>query len=127
MKIGRRKEANRRILKRFQYMSCFTLVVIAWQFMMSDENVVDAKIKDRDFEGPYWWDGEEYDMFRRIYQKGGFIDEYTNKETFCTSYIYHPGLSLLGDGVLGFLYLLFLFWMFIGISILADIFMEAIE
>ena len=66
-------------------------------------------------------------MFRRIYQKGGFIDEYTNKETFCTSYIYHPGLSLLDDGVLGFLYLLFLFWLFIGISILADIFMEAIE
>lgn len=58
---------------------------------------------------------------------GGMIEEYTNKETLCTSWIYHRGLSLLGDGALGFLYLLFLIWLFIGISILADIFMDAIE
>ena len=58
---------------------------------------------------------------------GGMIEEYTNKETFCTSYIYHRGLSLMDDGVLGFLYLLFLCWLFVGISILADIFMDAIE
>lgn len=45
----------------------------------------------------------------------------------CVSWIYHPGMSLMNDGVLGFLYLLFLVWLFIGITILADIFMEAIE
>ena len=55
------------------------------------------------------------------------IEEYTNKETFCHSWIYHRGISLLGDGALGTLYLLFLVWLFIGISILADIFMDAIE
>ena len=58
---------------------------------------------------------------------GGMIEEYTNKENFCTSWIYHRGLSLMDDGVLGFLYLLFLVWLFVGISILADIFMDAIE
>jgi len=36
-------------------------------------------------------------------------------------------MSLVNDGVLGFLYLLFLVWLFMGITILADIFMEAIE
>ena len=45
----------------------------------------------------------------------------------CVSWIYHPGMSLVNDGVLGFLYLLFLVWLFMGITILADIFMEAIE
>ena len=75
----------------------------------------------------YLWNGEEYDLFQRVKNPGGYIDEYTNKETFCTSWIYHPGLSLLGDAALGICYLLFLFWLFIGISILADIFMEAIE
>lgn len=58
---------------------------------------------------------------------GGMIEEYTNKENFCTSWIYNRGLSLIDDGVLGFLYLLFLVWLFVGISILADIFMDAIE
>ena len=57
----------------------------------------------------------------------GMIEEYTNKETFCTSWVYNPGLSLLGDGALGICYLLFLIWLFIGISILADIFMDSIE
>jgi len=33
----------------------------------------------------------------------------------------------MGDGALGVLYLLFLVWLFVGISILADIFMDSIE
>lgn len=84
-------------------------------------------IDDRDFDGPYLFGGEEFDMFARVYNSGGYIDEYTNKETFCTSWIFHPGISLLGDAALGVCYLLFLCWLFIGIAILADIFMEAIE
>mmetsp|Transcript_20110 Transcript_20110/g.24790 ORF Transcript_20110/g.24790 Transcript_20110/m.24790 type:complete len:84 (+) Transcript_20110:205-456(+) len=58
---------------------------------------------------------------------GGYIDEYTNKEEFCTSWIFNTGISLLGDAALTICYLLFLFWLFIGIQILSDIFMEAIE
>ncbi len=58
---------------------------------------------------------------------GGYIEEYTNKETFCTSFIYNPGLSLAGDAGLAICYFLFLIWLFIGIAILSDIFMEAIE
>ena len=63
----------------------------------------------------------------RISKPGGYIDEYTNKETFCHSWIFTPGLSLLGDATLGVCYLLLLIWLFVGIAILADIFMEAIE
>ena len=50
-----------------------------------------------------------------------------NKEVFCTSWVFNPGLSLLGDGALAIFYLILLFWLFIGIQILSDIFMEAIE
>ena len=57
----------------------------------------------------------------------GYIDEYTNKEIFCTSWVFNPGFSLLGDGALAVFYLIMLFWLFIGIQILSDIFMEAIE
>jgi len=66
-------------------------------------------------------------MHNRVYQSGGYIDEYTTRETFCVSWMFNPGLSLLSDSTLGVCYLLLLFWLFVGISILADIFMEAIE
>ena len=57
----------------------------------------------------------------------GYIDEYTSKEIFCTSWVFNPGFSLLGDGALAVFYLIMLFWLFIGIQILSDIFMESIE
>ena len=38
-----------------------------------------------------------------------------------------PGTSLMGKAPLGIFYLIFLFWLFLGISVIADIFMEAIE
>jgi len=89
--------------------------------------MADAKIKDHDYDGPYLWQGEEFDQFVRVKSAQGYIDEYTNKDEFCTSWLFHPGLSLLGDAALGICYFLLLFWLFIGIAILADIFMEAIE
>jgi len=89
--------------------------------------LAEAEIKSTDFSGPYLWQGEEFDMRISEYNTGGFVEEYSNKETFCTSYVYHTGLSLMGDGVLIFLYLLFMCWLFVGIAILSDIFMDAIE
>ena len=106
-------------------MSLIALVSIATQFLTS--YVADAAIEGQDYEGPYLWDGTEYDLYVRVQNPQGFIDEFTNKDDFCTSWVYHPGLSLMNDGALAICYLLFLFWLFIGISILADIFMEAIE
>ena len=38
-----------------------------------------------------------------------------------------PGLTTLSRPVLAILYLLFLFWMFLGMNIIADVFMNAIE
>ena len=38
-----------------------------------------------------------------------------------------PGSSLMSDGFMGTIYCLVLFWMFLGIAVVADIFMEAIE
>lgn len=38
-----------------------------------------------------------------------------------------PGTQLLSNNFLGFIYLIFLLYLFLGISIVADIFMEAIE
>jgi hypothetical protein len=41
--------------------------------------------------------------------------------------ISNPGISLLPTPLMGVMYMLFLIYLFLGISISADIFMEAIE
>ena len=38
-----------------------------------------------------------------------------------------PGTSLMNHTVVGIFYMIFLIWLFFGISVIADIFMEAIE
>jgi len=93
----------------------------------TEQQSADAKVNSSIYDGPYLWEGVEYESFVRKPQSGGYIDEYTNKDTYCHSWIFHPGLSLLPDAALGICYLLFLFWLFMGIAILADLFMEAIE
>lgn len=56
------------------------------------------------------------------------MDEYWDTEERCySSTINVPGISLLPVGLMGVAYLLFLGYLFLGISISADIFMEAIE
>jgi len=45
----------------------------------------------------------------------------------CSSWVIIPGTSLLSNGWLSFAYLLALGYLFFGIAIISDIFMEAIE
>ena len=58
---------------------------------------------------------------------GGYIDEYANTEEFCTTWVFNAGISLLPEYTLAICYFLFIIWLFLGIQILSDIFMESIE
>lgn len=78
-------------------------------------------------EGKYVYNKVQYNMMKRTSQAEGYIEEYTNKGIFCHSALYLPGLSLMHDGVLGIASLLVLLYLFLGIAIVADIFVEAIE
>ena len=49
------------------------------------------------------------------------------KQDVCESWILLPGENLWGSGLRGFLYIIFMFYLFIGIAIISDIFMGAIE
>ena len=57
----------------------------------------------------------------------GFVEEYYSGEHCYSSTFNLPGTQLMSNGLVGAFYLIFLFWLFLGISIIADIFMEAIE
>ena len=59
---------------------------------------------------------------------GGYVEEYyENENDRCFSGILIPGIQLLPNSLLAVVYFLFLAYLFLGISIVADIFMEAIE
>jgi len=47
----------------------------------------------------------------------------TGKQLLYCSFLVIPGVSLIPQGVQAFFYLMFLFWLFLGIAIIADIFM----
>lgn len=57
----------------------------------------------------------------------GYVEEYWSEERCYSGMINTPGVTLLPNTMMGILYLIFLCYLFLGISISADIFMEAID
>jgi len=81
-----------------------------------------------EYIGPYSWQGESYEQFIRIDKGKGYIDEYTSREAgFCHSYMINDGFSLMSTGFLAIFYAIVLGYLFLGVAIVSDIFMEAIE
>jgi solute carrier family 8 (sodium/calcium exchanger) len=75
----------------------------------------------------YVWQGNEYENYSYNPQPRGYIQEYSNKPSMCTTGLFFPGVSLVSEGVLGVACLLLLLYLFLGVAIVADLFMEAIE
>ncbi len=73
------------------------------------------------YKGDYFKHREEA-LFER-----GEIVEFSNKEEVCGSWVLLPGINLMSDRKLATLYFLALIYLFLGISIVSDIFMGAIE
>ena len=61
------------------------------------------------------------------FENGIIVQFESDAEKVCQSWILLPGENLWGAGVRGFLYIVFMFYLFIGIAIISDIFMGAIE
>lgn len=64
--------------------------------------------------------------WERKHYANGFTEEFWETQR-CNSSILIPGTSLMNRGLTGFIYLIWLGWMFVGIAIVSDIFMESIE
>jgi len=60
------------------------------------------------------------------YQAHGFVEEYWSGLR-CWSFVLIPGTQLLSNNLLGVVYLIGLGYLFLGVAIVSDIFMEAIE
>jgi len=70
------------------------------------------------------WKDVKYKDHTVLQSSNGFVEEYSNKETYCHSWVIIPGTSLLSEGFLTFIYLIWLGYLFVGIAIVSDIFME---
>lgn len=57
--------------------------------------VADAVIERNTYSGPYIYEGTVFDKYARTDQASGFIEEYSNAENFCTSWVIVPGTQLL--------------------------------
>jgi hypothetical protein len=68
-------------------------------------------------------DYTDYDSEDIILMSHGQIVEYSNDDTFCRSWILPPGFSLYHWVFLAIFYFLVLCYLFLGIAIIADIFM----
>jgi hypothetical protein len=73
------------------------------------------------------WNGKWFERTFKYESTNGFVEEFYDGEHCYMGSLNVPGTSLMGNNTLGVFYMIFLFWLFLGISVIADIFMEAIE
>ena len=118
-----------KVLNRVKWMSLLTFGGVMLS-LVSTQFVANAKMEEASkFSGPYFYQGNSYSKYERREASGGYIEEYSNKAEICMPGmpIVLPGTSLMNETFMGVIYLLVLFWFFLGIAIVADIFMESIE
>jgi solute carrier family 8 (sodium/calcium exchanger) len=63
------------------------------------------------------WDGRTFDHYKLYEMDKGFIEIYSNNEEVCTSWTLVPGTA----------YFMALVYLFLGVAIVSDVFMSAIE
>jgi len=73
------------------------------------------------------YDGTEWKLNETAKYTRGRIVYYSNNEAMCTSWVLVPGTALLPNGILAVAYFFTLVYLFLGISIVADVFMSGIE
>jgi len=86
---------------------------------------------DNTDQAKFRWKDKDYENYVYIQRQQGWVEEFYDGDMegdYCYSgLVLIPGTTLLPKGLLGFAYFVFLGFLFLGVSIVADIFMEAIE
>jgi hypothetical protein len=76
---------------------------------------------------PISWDGAEWFSQDETEFSRGRIHYYSSNTEVCNSWVLIPGTAILPKGLLAVAYCATLIYLFMGISIVSDIFMGAIE
>jgi solute carrier family 8 (sodium/calcium exchanger) len=114
MKLRSRRIVSKEAATRFKWMiSLFTILCMGL--------LVSSQITDLTK-----WTNEYDDVHTQTFDRGRIV-EFADDEDFCHSYVLVPGTPLISRAILIIAYFLCLVYLFLGISIVADIFMGAIE
>jgi len=105
--------------------------------MMYADEGWEKKVHNMDFDkldpvekikgGGYKFKDETFKSYTKQVSSQGYLEEYYQDQRCYSAIIDVPGTSLMPVWIMGPSYLIFLGWLFMGIAISADIFMEAIE
>jgi len=106
-----------RQLRRAKWSTGFATCAVLFQFIISFALSADGI----EWNGQKWssMDVEEYERGRIVY--------FSKNTSVCSSILLIPGIATLNRGFLAFAYGFALIYLFLGIAIVAEIFMEAIE
>lgn len=109
---------------------------LARSMLYADEGW-EKKVPDQDFDRlpevqknvdeQYKFRDQTFNSYVKQISSQGYLEEYYNDQRCYSAMIDVPGTSLMPAWIMGPSYLIFMGWLFMGISISADIFMEAIE
>ena len=97
-------------MSRFKWMIGLLAIWLSLNIVMAQDSVNVEKWKD-------------YDSLDEMVKKRGQIVEYSDDDSFCRSWMIPEGFSLINKFVLGGIYFAILCYLFLGIAIIADIFM----
>jgi len=106
-------------LGRFKFQASMMLGALA--VLTIGQSVVQAAAVKYNYNGHDYKHKENFSFAR------GEMVVFYDTDEICNSYVLVPGVILISNGLLAFFYLLCLLWLFLGISIVSDIFMGAIE
>jgi len=96
--------------------------VIFCTFTLSSSYLVDAQD-----DGPIKWNDEEWGSTDETEFPRGRIVYYSKNTEVCNSWVIVPGTAILPTGLLAIAYCFSLIYLFMGIGIISDIFMNGIE
>lgn len=110
-----------RQLRRSKFTLAFVATILTGIAIMSHFVDAEADPEELTWNSEKWltMDVEEYPRGRIVY--------FSKNSEVCQSILLMPGLAILSKGTLAVMYGLCLCYLFVGISIVAEIFMEAIE
>ena len=103
----------RRLKQRLKYAAIGTMIVCAFSW-------VQTAYSKYTYKGIYFDYEKDYE---KKYSHGRFV-EYTDNEEFCHSWVVSPGTSLLNEYLLAAFYGAVLIYIFLGVAIVSDVFME---
>ena len=66
-------------------------------------------------------------LYKRDERSMGFVDRYTDRGAWCNSDLFLAGLTLMGEPFLGICLLLLTLWLFVGLTVVTNLMMEAVH